>query len=340
MAEAVDRWGRVRTHPDFEREPPLAHLLTQGLGDADWRLADDTLSHAFVSAARRVEVPKPTVVYEIMSHSDRRCCFVVVRRFSDFVALAADIRKELFFLEEFVELLPEVPSTFLSFLTTETDPQSRFVQERKQALERYLKELMGVGALNKSRSFRRFMLDRVYMHEWGEPGAAPADLVALRSGVAIETTDFRAASQRVDQSSDADAESSQWLADEDVGADSSGRAPEVQPRITEEELLQRRAEEERRLSTMAQPQPQPQPQTVATGGGDGLAATETPPTRNGAPGTISEGDPTLASQQRREERAAQRQRQRQQEKGRDREKKNEKEKEKEKEMDKENEKER
>ncbi len=308
MAEAggstVDRWGRGRDHPDFERDPPLKDLLTQGLGDADWWLVDDTLCHVFVSAALRVDSPKPTVVYEILSHSDRRRCFVVIRRFNDFVTLAADMRKELFFLEEFVELLPEVPSTFLSFLTTDTDPESRFVLERKQALERYLKELMGVGALHKSRSFRRFMLDRVYAHGWEQPST----VLELRSGVAIDATDFNTASQRADGCADpslglrkaAGASHKQHghvdevPTDSSTATDSDGQSREGK-RISEDALQQRRDEEERRLAGLrSAQQPQPQPEGRS---------------RHGTPFTISEGDPTaVASQRRKADRAAERER--------------------------------
>eukprot|EP01043_Picozoa_sp_COSAG02_P008289 COSAG02_NODE_262_length_26647_cov_21.607240_16_plen_652_part_00 len=308
MAEAggsaVDRWGRGRDHPDFERDPPLKDLLTQGLGDADWWLVDDTLCHVFVSAALRVDSPKPTVVYEILSHSDRRRCFVVIRRFSDFVTLAADMRKELFFLEEFVELLPEVPSTFLSFLTTDTDPESRFVLERKQALECYLKELMGVGALHKSRSFRRFMLDRVYAHGWEQPSTE----LELRSGVAIHASDFRAASQQADGCADPTSVSGkpagaspkqhmhvdEFPTDSSTAADSVGQSREGK-RISEDALQLRRDEEERRLAGLrSAQQPQPQPEGKSS---------------RGTPFTISEGDPTsAASQRRRADRAAERER--------------------------------
>eukprot|EP01043_Picozoa_sp_COSAG02_P073255 COSAG02_NODE_14163_length_1302_cov_1.230258_1_plen_396_part_10 len=303
-----DRWGRAAGHPDHAQPPALAAVLTQtggGGGLCDWRLADDTLVSAFVSAAHLVPGPRSTVVYEIMSHSDRRCCFAVVRRFSDFVAFAADIRKELFFAEEFVAALPEVPGGgVMSFLTTDTDPQSRFVQERKQALENYLKELMGVGAAEKSRSFRRFMLDRVYAHDWApEAGADAAEPALLRSGVVIETSDFRAASQLYDDDSSSDDSD----LDDDGGGSctSSGGGATPVVRISEEELQARRDAEERRLQEQQQPPGAGTGCAVSSDGGDSGTDGTTVASPGAAAGPAQSAAVAAQKQQRRAERAAQ-----------------------------------
>ena len=101
--QAHDRFGRLRSHPDFGAPPPstvqpLLSSLTGG--EFDWRLTDDTLSHALISHARCVEAPKAAVVYAVMSCTDKRRCVQVIRRYNDFVALSADMKQDLYFLQK------------------------------------------------------------------------------------------------------------------------------------------------------------------------------------------------------------------------------------------------
>ena len=99
-----------------------------------------------------------------MSCSDSRRCIQVVRRFNDFNVMSADMKKDLSWTSgnaDLLAVLPEVPRAgVLSLFGSDTNPESSFIRERKQQLENYLKELMGIGAFEKSRSFRRFLLDR------------------------------------------------------------------------------------------------------------------------------------------------------------------------------------
>eukprot|EP01048_Picozoa_sp_COSAG05_P009890 COSAG05_NODE_839_length_7033_cov_12.960485_5_plen_161_part_00 len=154
--QAHDRFGRPRSHPDFSVPPPptVQPLLSHSSGEFDWRLTDDTLSHALISHARCVEAPKAAVVYAVMSCTDKRRCFQVIRRYNDFVALSTDMKQDLYFLQKVVAELPELPRAGIFSLLGDTDPESAFVKGRKASLEGYLKEAMGIGAFEKSRSFR------------------------------------------------------------------------------------------------------------------------------------------------------------------------------------------
>ena len=54
----LDRYGRPENHPDFDTCPNLDGILLAAKADVDWRLAGDTLTHVFVSAAKHVHYPK------------------------------------------------------------------------------------------------------------------------------------------------------------------------------------------------------------------------------------------------------------------------------------------
>jgi hypothetical protein len=234
----ADRYGRGCTHPDYKLRPGVADVLVSSAGEVDWRLADDTLAHAFVACARQVSHPKLTVVYEVMAHSDRQRCFKVVRRFSDFVALGADMKRELFSLPNLVTKLSDVPrSGLLSFLSAETDPQSAFIKERQHQLETYLKEVIGIGIFDKSRSFRRFMLDRVYAHDWTQPVDD-----GLRSGVLIEASAFMSAAYARGDGQQGTGHS--------IAAEHDG--PASTRLLSAAELRRRREAEEEQLAAVAQ----------------------------------------------------------------------------------------
>ena len=183
-----DPYGRAEGHPDHGGSPSLSAVLDPlpSLdGIFDWRVADDTITHAIVASARRIESPRVTLVYIIMAYSDKRRCFQVTRRYNDFVSLGAGMENDM---PSIAGDCSPVPRTgVLSYLATDTNPNSAFVKERMKSLERYLKHIMGMGAYEESRSFRRFMLDRVYEHAWED--------ASLQSGVVIqEAACFRAAS--------------------------------------------------------------------------------------------------------------------------------------------------